>query len=80
MGSDEQIFISRHLKEQNFENKIHFNIERIKSKTSKDTFDAKYELDKLKNDLLDVRADKSQYDFEFYKSTSGSRLHEVSGS
>ena len=63
------------------ENKIHFEIERIKSKTkNEDTFDVKFELDSLKNDLSNVRADKSKYGSKFVESKSRGKLHEVSRS
>ena len=83
MEKDEQIyktFISRHLKEKHFENKIHVKILRVKSKTNEDTFGAKFELDNLKTDSSNVKADKSKYGPKFYESESGGRLHEVSGS
>ena len=52
MDSDEEIyntFLSRHFKNDEFKNSIHFKIEKIKSKTCGDIFDAKFELENLKN-------------------------------
>ena len=62
VGKDEQIyntFISRRLKEEEFKNGIHFKIEKVKSKTCSDNFDAKLELENLKDGLSSVGNDES---------------------
>ena len=64
-------------KKKKIENKIHLKIE--KSKINKDTFDVKFELNNLKNDSSNVRADKSKYGSKFSESKFGGKLHEVSG-
>ena len=61
VGSDEQVyntFLSRRIRDDDFKNSIHFKIEKIKSKTCGDIFDAKFELEILKNDSANGRFDK----------------------
>ena len=62
VGNDKQIyntFISRRLKDNEFENSIHFKIEKVKSKTCSDIFDARFELGNLKNGSSNAENDES---------------------
>ena len=82
LGNDKQIydvFISRRLKEENFNNRIYFKIERIKSKTNNETFNARFELKNFKNGVPNVRSAKSKYESEFHESESKRKTYGRSG-
>ena len=71
--SDEQIyntFLSRRLKDNEFKNSIHFRIEKIRSKTCGDIFDAKFELENLKNDTANGKFSKPDGTINFEQSNS----------